>query len=59
MNKGELENKFLENNTNINKGTLTTLEYYLDKDLYNISMSALKEAMRKKAIPYIPLEEVR
>jgi len=51
----ELECKFPENNAKIDKGTLPTLEYYLDKDLYNISMSALKEAMQKKAIPYVPL----
>ncbi len=44
-----------ENITKINKGILITLEYYLDKDLYNISMSALKEAMREKAIPYVSL----
>jgi len=36
-------------------GDLKTLEYYLDKDLYNISMSALKDAMQKKAFPYVPL----
>lgn len=51
----ELENRFPENNVKIDKETLTTLEYYLDKDLYKISMSALKEAMQKKAIPYMPL----
>ncbi|KKN58994.1 hypothetical protein LCGC14_0546690 [marine sediment metagenome] len=51
----ELEYKFPENNAKIDKGTLTTLEYYLNKDLYNISMSALKKAMQKKAIPYVPL----
>ena len=44
-----------ENITKIDKGTLTTLEYYLNKDLYNISMLTLKEAMQKKAIPYEPL----
>ena len=37
----------------INKSS--TVEYYLDQDLYNISMSALKEAMQEKSIPYIPL----
>lgn len=47
--------EFPENNVKIDKGTLLTLEYYLDKDLYNISMSGLKEAMQKKAIPYDPL----
>lgn len=51
----ELKCKFPENNAKIDKRTLTTLEYYLDKDLYNISISALKEAMQKKAIPYEPL----
>lgn len=43
----------------IDKGFLTTLEYYLDKDLYDISTSALKEAMKKKASPYIPLNEIK
>ncbi len=51
----ELECKFPENNAKIDKRTLTTLEYYLNKDLYNLSKSALKEAMQKKAIPYVPL----
>jgi len=39
------------------KETDITLEYYLDKDLYNISMSALKEAMQGKSTPYVPLQK--
>ena len=44
----ELEELVLE----LQKGTSTTLEYYLDKELYDKSMSALKEAMEEKASPY-------
>jgi len=50
-----LDKKFLQPCSIVDKGTLKTLEYFLDQKLYKKSITAIKEAMDEKAIPYDPL----
>jgi len=47
-----LDKEFSQTCSIIDEGTLKTLEYYIDKELYKKSITAIKEAMAEKAIPY-------